>query len=324
MSITTSTLLEPSTTIVNNSVNSPKLDDSEMAPIELDKSNVPDTAGTMINPVVTPTDVTIITTPVTEPDDLLADLLLKQVEKLVDAKWSRDVIEHDEALEKAAQMTQLYEDLVTHIKACNENIASLKEQCDHFRDIATDLRSQLDALTNSMKQMLTSRSSNTVLPSKDPHSSTRELSSTPHAQLMHCVSIDGQDVLIYEIHTICPPSYTFYHHFDLKHTEVNGEWINPIWRHGVALLNLFFVNDHTEEILFPKKRTLCCAKEPFWFNLVCNYLHSPTGVSFYVDIFWLEYQHESGHPTMEAVELHTEFFNLKGGSGSIKLLVDDL
>ena len=141
---------------------------------------------------------------------------------------------------------------------------------------------------------------------------------------MRRVSIDGQDVPIYKIHTIHPPGYTFYHYFDLKYTEVNGERINPIWRHGVALPNLYFIKDHTEEILFPKQRTLHHAKEPFWFDLVHNYLHSPAGVSFYTDIFWLEYQHESGCPMTEAVELHTEFFNLKGGSGSIKLSVDDL
>src|SRR5260370_41103845 len=108
---------------------------------------------------------------------------------------------------------------------------------------------------------------------------------------MHRVSIDGQDVPIYKIHTIHPPGYTFYHYFDLKYTEVNGERINPIWRHGVALLNLYFIKDHnhTEEILFPKQRTLHHAKEPFWFDLVRNYLHSPMGVSFYMDIFWLKY-----------------------------------
>ena len=33
------------------------------------------------------------------------------MEKLIDAKRSRDAIECDEALEKAAQMTRLYEDL---------------------------------------------------------------------------------------------------------------------------------------------------------------------------------------------------------------------
>src|SRR5260370_14536707 len=139
---------------------------------------------------------------------------------------------------------------------------------------------------------------------------------------MRHVSIDGQDVPIYEIHAIHPPGYTFYHYFDLKYTEVNGERINPIWRHGVALLNLYFVTHQRDS--FPQTETLHHTKEPFWFDLVHNYLHSPMGVSFYTDIFWLEYHHESGHLTMEAVELHTELFNLKGCSCSIKLSVDDV
>ena len=107
-------------------------------------------------------------------------------------------------------------------------------------------------------------------------------------QSMHHVSMDGQDVPVYEIHAIHPPGYSFYHYFDLKHTEVNGQQINPVWRHGVTLPNLFFIKDHTEEIIFSKDRTLHHAKEPFWFDLVHNYLHSPMGVSFYMDIFVME------------------------------------
>ena len=138
------------------------------------------------------------------------------------------------------------------------------------------------------------------------------------------MSLDGQDLLICELHEIHPLGYTFYKYFGSKQLEVNGECLEPVWRHGITLPNVFFSRDHNEEIHFPNGRTLCCTKDPHWFKLVHDFIHSAEGVAFYADIFWLKYQHESNQPSVEAVKLHTELFELKGGSGNLNLSVEDL
>ena len=92
----------------------------------------------------------------------------------------------------------------------------------------------------------------------------------------------------------------------------------------MALPNIFFDIDHKEEIYFPNGRTLCHTKDPYWFNIVCNFLHTAEGVAFYADLFWLDWQHKSNQPAIDAVKLCTELFELKGGSGNLNLSVDDL
>ncbi len=106
--------------------------------------------------------------------------------------------------------------------------------------------------------------------------------------------------------------------------EINRKCIEPLWWHGVALPNLFFTRDHVDKIQFPTGRTLHHAKDPYWFNIVCNYIHSSQGMSFYADLYWLQWQHESNCPSVEASHLWTELFELKGGSGSLNLSVEDL
>ena len=134
----------------------------------------------------------------------------------------------------------------------------------------------------------------------------------------------GQQIPISEIRDIHPLGYAFYEYFDAKQIEVNGKHIQPIWQHGVALPNLFFNRYHVEEIQFPKGRTLHHAKDPQWFNLVHNYIHTPDGVSFYTDLFWLEWQHRSNKPSTEANKLCSELFELKGGTGGLNLSIEDL
>ena len=90
------------------------------------------------------------------------------------------------------------------------------------------------------------------------------------------------------------------------------------------LPNVFFTQDHIDEILFPNGRMLHCSKDPFWFKLVCDFIHTPEGVALFADMLWLDWMHKSGCPTKEAIQLCTELYEIKGGAGNIVLSVKDL
>src|SRR5260370_41839134 len=139
----------------------------------------------------------------------------------------------------------------------------------------------------------------------------------PYSQPIQRVPLDGQQALINEICELHPPGYSSYHYFDSEQLEVNGEHLVPIWRHGVMLPNIFFIQDHIDEIPFPNGRMLCCTKDPFWFKLVHDFIHTSEGVALFADMLWLEWQHKSSHPMKEAIQLCIALYELKSSARNV-------
>src|SRR5260370_41836661 len=100
--------------------------------------------------------------------------------------------------------------------------------------MASDLRSQLDNLKSRMPLNQPKLTPQSDMP-------PQELVQVPYSQPIHQVTINGQQAPINEIHELHPLGYSFYHYFDSKQLEVNGECLVPIWHHGVVLPNIFFI-----------------------------------------------------------------------------------
>src|SRR5260370_31547145 len=117
------------------------------------------------------------------------------------------------------------------MKENKENFDSLREQCNQFKDIVSDLRNQLDEIKSKSPLnllMMTTESDTTHLIMQDP---TRFTPTQP----IHCVSMEGHNIPLAEVPDICPLGYTFYSYFDSRKLKVKGKQINPFWCHEVTL-----------------------------------------------------------------------------------------
>ena len=127
---TTPVIPEPSAMTVDEATISPKIDDSEMVILESDDPNTLVTESQLITatPGTENTSNTSMSALASETGDSLADTLWNWFEKLIDVKWSRDSVEHDEALEEISRVKQMNQDLLACIRADKVKIVSLKEQ----------------------------------------------------------------------------------------------------------------------------------------------------------------------------------------------------
>jgi len=323
---TVSVLSEPSATTVDEETISYKVDDSEMVILGSDDQSIPVTESKLTEspPGTSNTNNISIHTPASETGDFLADTLWNRFEKHLEAKRSRDSVERNEAFEEISKLKKTNQELLARIRADKEKITFLKEQRDNlmgernkFKDIASDLRGQLDDFKSRMTSDQSMTNSRLEMPIRGP-------TQVPRSPPMLRIPIDGQYAPISEIRELRPPGYSFYQYFDSKQFEVNGERLEPVWRHGVVLPNVFFTRDHIDEILFPNGRTLRRSKDPFWFKLVRDFIHTSEGVALFADMLWLDWTHKSGRPTKEAIQLRTELYEIKGGAGNIVLSVEDL
>ena len=118
-----SALPDPSGLTANEEV--PRIDDSVMIPLEPNCSN---------NLILAPTGANLAPTtvpaygPITESGTFLTDFLLNCFEAHLNNKWSRDLIEHNKALEEVAQLKQQNQELSAQVKADKDKIMPLREQ----------------------------------------------------------------------------------------------------------------------------------------------------------------------------------------------------